>query len=800
MLIPPPPALAGLPAGTQLRAGLGHATVMPDLDFETFSAAGFVWIDEERKWRGPPGSAQGKKGLNVVGAANYTAHPTCEILTLKYDLKDGRGRRFWRPGLAAPADLLHHAATGGLLEAWNVAFERWVWENVCVPRLGWPAVHPRQWRCAMGKARAHALPGALAEAGRVLQLKVQKDAEGKRLLDRFSVPRNPTQADPRLRARPIWTDDDHAREAAYFPTMNAAARKILEGDRADTIKLAQYNEIDIESEAEASSLTPDMNPLELEYWFDDQEINHRGVAVDQETMRGAIQIVEQCLERYNAELFALTGIERASMVQQIQGYLHGCGVHLDSLDEDSVGAALKDPGIQGNARRVLELRAAVGSASVKKVFAMRNELAPDGRLHDLYTWHGARTGRPTGNGPQPTNLPKAGPPVLRCMCGRHHRTDATVCPWCGVPVPPGKKGVEWNPKAMKDAIDVVRTGSRPAAEFVFGDAMAAVAGSLRGMFAAREGHDFVSSDFTAIEGVVIAALAGEQWRLDVFAGHGKIYEMSAAKILGIRFEDMMAHAGYHDLTVPEWWKAKQTGPHHPGRQKPGKIAELALGFGGWITAWRQFGGAGDDDTIKSDILAWRDASKWIVHLWGGQRKNWKPCMFGLEGAAVSAVIEPGKWFMVERLDGSPTGLGYICYGDALYCRLLSGRYLTYHRPRLAQPTEDWRGLSLSFEGWNSNPASGPMGWQRMNTYSGKLAENVVQATARDIQMHAIRNCQRDGKYPIVMHTYDELVAEVPKGVGSVEELEARMTDVPEWARGWPIKAAGGFRDDRYQKG
>jgi DNA polymerase bacteriophage-type len=299
--------------------------------------------------------------------------------------------------------------------------------------------------------------------------------------------------------------------------------------------------------------------------------------------------------------------------------------------------------------------------------------------------------------------------------------------------------------------------------------------------------------------VVIAGLAGEQWRLDVFAGHGKIYEMSAAKILGITFEEMMAHAGYHDLTIPEWWKAKQTGQHHPGRQKPGKIAELALGFGGWITAWRQFGGVGDDDKIKSDILAWRDASPNIVYLWGGQKRNWQPCMFGLEGAAVSAVLQPGQEFPVMRMNGTPTGISYVMSGDVLYCRMPSGTFITYHRPRLEQSTESWRGLSLSFEGWNTNPKSGPLGWVRMNTYSGKLAENVTQKAARDIQMNAIRNCERDGAYPIVMHTYDELVAEVPKGRGSVEELEARMTDVPPWAKGWPIKAAGGWRDGRYQK-
>lgn len=138
-------------------------------------------------------------------------------------------------------------------------------------------------------------------------------------------------------------------------------------------------------------------------------------------------------------------------------------------------------------------------------------------------------------------------------------------------------------------------------------------------------------------------------------------------------------------------------------------------------------------------------------------------------------------------------------GDALYCRVPSGGLITYHRPRLAQSDQSWRGLSLSFEGWNTNPKAGPLGWVRMNTYSGKLSENVTQRVARDIQMNAIRRLH-DAGYPIVMHTYDEVVAEVPLGFGSVEHLEQLMTTPMPWSEGWPIKAAGGWRGGRYRKG
>lgn len=320
-------------------------------------------------------------------------------------------------------------------------------------------------------------------------------------------------------------------------------------------------------------------------------------------------------------------------------------------------------------------------------------------------------------------------------------------------------------------------------------------------------HELISSDFTAIEGVVIACLAGEQWRIDAFANDSPMYLLSASRMFGVPVDEMLAYK-------------RETGMHHMLRQK-GKIAELAFGFGGWINSWRAFGGPGEDDEIKSNVLAWRKASPNIEWFWGGQRKGQadairqnaglpttnryvdrfdaNPEFFGLEGAALQAVIKPGTEFPVTRMDGSPVGITYLMRGDALYCRVPSGGLITYHRPRVQQAQPSWRGLELSFEGWNTNPKTGPMGWVRIKTYGSKCAENVVQRCARDIQMAAIRRCESNG-YPVVMHTYDEIVAEVPEGTGSVEELERLMTQPLPWTAGWPIKAAGGWRGKRYRKG
>lgn len=759
----PPPPVYALPAGTQLVAGLGVATVLPDLDFETYSEAGFVWNPGRQKWEGPVGAPAGKRGLFVVGAAVYAQHPTAEVLTCSYDLKDGRGKRRWRPGLPLPADLFAYLAAGGLLESHNCGFERWIWNEVCVRKYGWPPLRLEQQRCSAAKARAHGLPGALAEIQKV-RGGFQKDADGKRLLDKFSIPRAPTKRDPRLRIRP-------------------------EEEPEDAERLYAYCDADIVAEADVSAGTPDLSPDELAWWTVDQRINYRGVRVDMPLVEAGIAILDEVLRRGDAELYQLTGgeVARASELSKLATWLaEKCGVLMPSMDEEAIDNTLAGPNLPpGPARRALEIRQACGSASVKKLYSVRIQAARGDRLHDLFNYHAARTGRATGSGPQPTNLPNSGPDVERCeACGRHHRPERS-CPWCGN----ASRGpvVEWNPEAAEDAIQVILLRSPDLLADMMGDPLQVLSGCLRGLFIASEGHELVSSDYTAIEAVVLAMLAGEQWRIDLFRAGGKIYEASGAKITGIPYEDLLAHA-------------KETGQHHPARKK-GKVAELALGYGGWIGAMLAFG-AGEwmsEEEMKALIQAWRAANPAIVEFWGGQYRGlpWaEPRQveyFGLEGAAIQAVRYPGQAFTTH-------GIEYRVVADVLYCTLRSGRRIAYHRPRLRQNERDKWGASyaLSFEGWNTNPKKGGYGWLRMDLYGGLLAENVCQATARDILTHATVRLW-DAGYLTLLHVYDEIVAEVPVGTGSVEELEAIMGTMPPWAEGWPIRAQGGWRGHRYHK-
>lgn len=803
MIPPPPPFVHELPAGTQLVAGLGLSTVLPDMDFETGSEAGYVWDAATNKFTCLPNAPQQRKGLFVVGAAVYAAHPTTHVLSLAYNLKDGTGEHLWRPGDPLPVRLFAHFAAGGVIEAWNSGFEYWIWNLVCVPKYGFPPLPVRQLRCAMAKARANAFPGALENASDVMRLSIRKDADGKRLLNKFSVPRNPTKADPRKWITPA-------------------------DDPQDAARLYGYNITDIRAEAEASSRCPDLNPFEQDFWFHDQEINIRGCAVDAAGVADAIAIVEQCFELYNAELRAITGgaVEQASQLERLKAWLATQGYQVGSLDEEHIEALLGNgPGsvTKGTlAHKALQIRAAIGSASIKKLFAIRNQKTMANRLHDLFSYHAARTGRATGNGPQPQNLPKGGPAVFQCgneACKHWFGAHTHICPWCFTIHPP-KKAKEWSAAVHDDAFAVLASRNLRFVEYVFGDAMWLVSGCLRGLFVAAPGHDLIASDFSAIEAVVLAALAGEEWRLDVFRSGKDIYYASAAKITGNTYE---FYTDWREANKSPDGKGGWNKPHHPDRQPFGKVAELSSGYGGWVGAWLAFGADEffTEQEIKRHILAWREASPAIVEFWGGQfrgmpwdERDGRPYYaerYGLEGAAINAVQYPGQWFTVKANHACSRPISYICWNNILYCRLPSGRHLTYHNPQLhagyqgphANGSLSHQFLSLSYEGWNTNPKMGAQGWVRMDTYGGKLAENVVQAVARDILANSIINVERAG-YPVVLHVHDEIVAEIAKGVGSIEHYEAVMSVLPDFANdnqgeAWPLKVAGGWRGWRYRK-
>lgn len=780
-----------LPAGSLIKTTLHHSEVLPSMDFEAYSEAGYYFESQhphgdvlqengKTKWI-PPYKVkgvgpQGKGGLPVVGTPVYAEHPTTEILSLCYDLKDGRGRRRWLPGFPSPRDLLDHIARGGLIEAHNVTFEWYIWNLVAVRKLGWPPLPLSQCRCSKAKAKRHSLPGALNPLARVLGT-TEKDKAGHNLLRKLSVPQTPTKG----RAAHRWTP------------------RTAWGDFA---ALYNYNDGDIVAEDHASARIPDLTPYEFEVWQMDQTINARGVHVDVSTLDAALAILDQASAKYNDELRQLTGgaVETVSQNKRFIEWVQSRGVFTRSLDADN-RKELLGRDLPPDVRRALEIAELIMSANVKKLRTLKLQVSSDGRLRDQYVYCGAdRTGRWSAGGVQLQNITAKGPKTARCeSCekifgrGGHLPKHATSgdprCPRCGSWL--WHELPEWTIEAVEQAIDDIGYRDLDYIERIWGAPVDVLCGCLRGLFTARPGHKLVCCDFSAIEAVAAACLARCHWRIEVFATHGKIYEASAAKATGIPFEEILAYK-------------KQTGMHHPARKGVGKIRELAGGYGGWINAWKNFGADEyfeDDEAIKQDVLKWREESPEIVEMWGGQYRwcgpgkwDYAPDMHGLEGAAIQAILNPGTCYSVHDIT-------YGVADDILFCRLPSGRFLHYHRPRLHDvPDKLNRGpsLQITFEGYNSNPQKGPVGWGRWETFGGRLFENVVQAVSCDIQAEALLRLEKAG-YPIVMHTHDEGTAEVPDDPAyNVPAMAAIMSERPAWAAWWPLKAAG-WEHFRYQK-
>jgi len=760
--------------GTQIHTALGTSVVLASMDYETYSEAGYIIDPYTGKVSGMgPGS---KGGLQVVGTAAYAEHPSTEVHCFFYDLKDGYGRRPWYPATPNPLDLFAYIAAGGLIEAWNIAFEFYIWNVICVRRYGWPVLRIEQCRCAMAKSRRHSLPGSLEKAAKVLG-SPEKDSKGKTLIQKLCRPLTPTKARKAYRWTPATAWNDF-------------------------LDFYGYCDRDVETEDNASALTPDLTADEFRTWQMDQRINIRGVQVDMAALDGCLHILTQAEQKYTLELARITGgvVGSVSEVAKLGDWLSGWGIHMIDMKKETVAETLDRKDLPDIPRRALEIRASLSAANVKKLRKLKLQVNSDGRLRNQYMYCGAdRTGRASSSAAddgasnsQLQNITAKGP--KNCMCESCHQIfgfaeGQPYCPRCGSLS--FHRRNEWDVNAVEFALNDIKQppNGLEGVENIWGDPIKLLCGCLRGLFIAKEGHELVCVDFSAVEAVAAACLSRCQWRIDVFNTHGNIYEMSAAKITGTPYEEIIQYAIDNKRD-------------HPLRKTVGKVAELASGYGGWIPAWKRFGADDfmNDDQIKEAILRWRADSPEIVEMWGGQFRwcgpgkwDFRPELFGLEGCVINAILSPGQCF-------SYIDITYGVYDNILFCRLPSGRFLKYHRPRLI-PSKDKlnRGpaYKILFKGYNTNSLKGPVGWHIQETYGGRLFENVDQAVCADIQFGGLARCEEHG-YPIVMHTHDEGAAEVPIGFGSVEEMIALMTERESWYSWWPIRATG-WRHKRYQK-
>ena len=587
--------------------------------------------------------------------------------------------------------------------AHNANFERTMIAEV----LGIPCP-PEQWRCTAVLARSLGLPGDLAGAGEALGLSSDKAklAVGKRLITLFCKPRKPTPRKPWVR-----TTGEH--EPGKWQQFKDYCVRDVEAEREIHARLVAY----------------DMPESEWRLWALDQEINDRGVLVSDALVTGAMAIDEKLRDTLLEEAGVLTELDNPNSREQLLQWLRGQDVELEDLTRDTVAKAVEIGVDCDKATRVLEIRQQLAKASIKKYDAIRRAVCTDLRVRGLLQFNGAgRTGRWAGRIMQPQNLPR---PVSWLHSDHDEITD----------------------ERYAAAIDVVSLGDYDLARAIYGaDVPDLLASLIRCTLAAGPGNRLIISDFSAIEARVLAWLAGEAWRMEVFRTHGKIYEASASEMFKVPLE-----------------RIKKGNPEYALRQK-GKIAELALGYQGGPNALVTMGGLEmglDEEELPEIVQLWRKANPAVTKFWRE-----------VQDAFIAATDNPGRVFSV----------GYVkfkCEKDWTFIRLPSGRKLAYYRPEIEGGIWFWgvNGLTKKFE--------------RCQTFGGRLVENITQAVARDCLAEALLALNAAG-YRTVLHVHDEVVAEMPDGLGSLKEMNEIMGRELPWAPGLPLKGAG-FETTYYRK-
>ncbi len=651
--------------------------------------------------------------IRSAGSYKYMDDPAFEILLLPFAWDDNPVQVL---DLTDPAD---HEELQDILAglkdpdvikvAHNSAFERRAYQRA----FGFYQP-PEQWVDTMILAAMNGLPMSLDAVGSALGLEEQKLKEGTALIKYFCQPCRPTISNGgRTRNLPHHDPDKWERFKEY-------AKRDVEVERTIYKMLHRFP-------------IPD---FERELWATDARINERGVLIDTELAESAIAVDDSFTEEHTKEMQTLTGLDNPNSVAQLKDWLSSVGIECESLSKETV-ADLKKQATDPTTRRVLELRQLLGKTSTTKYKAMLNSACEDNRVRGILQYYGAgRTGRWAGRLVQVQNLPQ------------NHLAD------------------------IGEVREIVRARDLETLELCYDSVPDVLSQLIRTALVAKEGHTFLVADYAAIEARVIAYLAGEQWRMDVFAKGGDIYCSSASQMFGVPVE--------------------KHGVNGHLRQK-GKVAELACGYGGGVKALIAFGAdkMGLTEAEMQDIVTqWRLASPTIPRLW---RR--------LEDAAVTALKNPGrrcavlrKYRDVERArqnEALTGGRGYsqefnaggnICTywrdKDALRCKLPSGRILTYWDARLDENGK------ICFMAQNQTTRK----WEKSDTWGGKLVENVVQAYARDCLAVAILRLEKAG-FDICFHVHDEIVVEAPE--------EARWEDIAkimalpiEWAPGLLLRADG----------
>lgn len=636
--------------------------------------------------------------LKKCGVYKYAESSDFEILLFGVSVDGGEVTVYdLASGDTVPEEIIRALADDSVIKwAYNASFER-----VCLSvwlRRNYPQyfssysieddtvrnyLDPSSWRCSLVWGAYMGLPLSLEGIGKVLKLENQKMAEGKALIRYFCVPCKPTKAN------------------------GGRMRNLPEHDPVKWSTFIAYNKRDVETEMaiqQKLSKFPVPDFLWEEYHLD-QEINDRGIQLDMVLVDQAIAIDERSREELSAKMRQLTALENPNSVQQMKEWLTKHGLEVDSLDKKAVKELLKTA--PPELAEVLELRRQLAKSSVKKYQAMQNAVCADGRARGMFQFYGAnRSGRWAGRLIQLQNLPQ------------NHMAH------------------------LEDARSLVRSGDYSMLSTLYDSVPEILSELIRTAFVPRDGYKFIVSDFSAIEARVLSFLAGESWRLKVFAENGDIYCASASAMFHVPVE--------------------KHGQNAHLRQK-GKIAELALGYGGSVGALKSMGalemGLAEEE-LQPLVDAWRISNPNIVQLW-----------WDVDNAVKTTVR--------QRLDTETHGIRFRYRSGMLFIVLPSGRQLCYVKPKMG--TNKFGGESVTYEGVGSTKK-----WERIESYGPKFTENVVQAISRDILMYAIRTLFHCF---IVGHVHDELIIECGMDV-SLDAVCDQMGRTPPWIEGLNLRADG----------
>ncbi|EHT3698249.1 DNA polymerase [Staphylococcus pseudintermedius] len=576
--------------------------------------------------------------------------------------------------------------------AFNANFER-----VCLAQHFNKEMPPEEWTCTMVNVTRIGLPASLDKVGEVLNLQNQKDKAGKNLIRYFSVPCKPTKVN------------------------GGRTRNLPQQDPKKWQQFIDYCVRDVEVEMSIATKIKDfpVTKEEQKYWSLDQHINDRGIKLSKSLMLGANELDKISKAELLKQATKITGLENPNSPSQLLKWLNEeQGLDIPNLQKGTVRDYLNKA--TGKAKQMLAIRLQMSKTSVKKYNKMHDMMCKDERVRGLFQFYGAGTGRWAGRGVQLQNLTK------------HYISDTE----------------------LDIARDLIKQQAFDDLDLLLDIHPQDLLSQLvRTTFTAEDGYELAVSDFSAIEARVIAWYAKEQWRLDVFNTHGKIYEASAAQMFNVPVESIKKG--------------------DPLRQK-GKVSELALGYQGGPGALKAMGALDmgiDESELQGLVDSWRKANPNIVAFWKG-----------CQDAAIETVR--------TRQTHLTHGLRFYMKKGFLMIELPSGRSLAYPKAHIGE--NKWGAPVVEFMGLDLNRK-----WTKLSTYGGKLVENIVQATARDLLAISMYRIEKAG-YTIVGHVHDEVIVEVPIGSESLKEIEGIMSRPVKWAEGLNLNSDG-FTSPFYMK-